>query len=170
MPFECGALIFILLNLSGLPFFFGFYIKHLVVAGAVIAPVAQLISIFSFTAATTGLLYSFKVIYYTFFDTKKARKSTYNEINRIELGNKYYSNSATATLAVITGLLMTAYTIIMVLFYQKLVLALPSLDSNLTVLYSSAPNTTVTDNAVLFNGAAINWVILIIASILVVAR
>lgn len=169
LPFEAFALVLILLNLSGLPFFFGFYIKHLAVTGAALAWTGIPVSIV-FIAATTGLLYSFKIIYYSFFDTKKARKSTYDEVNRPNLNRSYYTNSTLAAMWSITALLMLAYGLLTLMFSQKLSLSLPGLDVASAFFQSSAPGTTTTDKATLANAAVLNWVILMLASLLIFAK
>ena len=109
-----------------------------------------------FIAATTGLLYSFKIVYYAFFDTKKARKSTYDEVNRSNLNRRYYSNSTLATIVSITSLLLVAYGLLLAMFYQKLTLGLPTLDVATALFQSSAPGTTTSDKGILLNAALLN--------------
>ena len=71
-----------MLNLSGLPFFFGFYIKHLLFTGVDDFLFASIIYAILFLAALTGTFYFYKVAFYVFFDTKKSRKSVYDTTNR----------------------------------------------------------------------------------------
>jgi NADH-quinone oxidoreductase subunit L len=156
LPFEFFSLTLVLANLSGLPFFFGFYVKHLVVAGAAMGPWTSLPLGVVFAAATTGLLYSFKILYYTFFDTKKGRKSLYDDVNRPKLNRAYYTNSVFASILAIGGLLIVAYLILILSFYQKLSLGIPLADSASILSQTVSPAVTAVDHAILFNASSLN--------------
>lgn len=156
LPFEFFGLMLILANLSGLPFFFGFYVKHFVVAGAALSPWSSLPMAVVFAAATTGLLYSFKIIYYAFFDIKKGRKSLYDDVNDSRLDRVYYSNSTLAPIVAIGGLLILAYFVITINFYQKLGMGIPVTDTPTLLSRSPAPISTVIDHATLFNASSLN--------------
>lgn len=167
LPFECFVLILILFNLSGLPFFFGFYIKHLVVAYAFIPGWFLLIlSPLASIAAVTGLLYTFKIFYYVFFDFKKARYSIYLDSSLDEADRRYATNATLGVIYSISLLVITSYCILLILFYQKLSYALPMPDNFNFIWQSSLPALTITDTATIINGAIINWVILIFISLL----
>lgn len=74
---------FCLLNLSGLPFFFGFLIKHLLFLSFDFFFVNLLAFSLVLLAAFSGIFYSFRIFFYVFFDSKKARSSVYyNYIGR----------------------------------------------------------------------------------------
>lgn len=171
LPFECCILIIILLNLSGLPFFFGFYIKHLVVSHAFISgnfflflsPLASL-------AALTGVLYTFKIFYYIFFDTSKARYSSYLDSNLTSSDRLYYTNATLAVIYSISLLVIFSYSILLILFYQKLLYAVPAADNFNFIWQSPLPALTSTDAASLFNGSAINWAIVIVLSVLIFVK
>lgn len=154
MPFECAALSLILLNLSGLPFFFGYYTKHLVLSGA--AAYGSLLTAVALTAAVSGLMYSFKLIYYIFFDSKKARKSVYFDTQRKNLNTEYYSSASIASIAAIVLLTTGAYIILTNFFYQKFSLSLAALDSSVTLLQNTATNLAHVDKAQMFNYGFIN--------------
>lgn len=160
LPFECASLILILLNLSGLPFFWGFYVKHLVVTGVALGPWMSWLLSCIFAAAITGFLYAFKIIFYVFFDSKKARKGTYDEVNLEKFNRSYYSNATLGAILSITFLLCVSYFILLFLFYQKIALSIPFWDSATVFLQNPSLMFTSTDKAALFNGAFLNWVII----------
>jgi uncharacterized membrane protein len=56
-----------------------------------------------------GLIYSYKLYYYVFFDFKKARKHVYMRIPNHLNKNIYFTNSSLASNLAITGLTITAY-------------------------------------------------------------
>jgi NADH:ubiquinone oxidoreductase subunit 5 (subunit L)/multisubunit Na+/H+ antiporter MnhA subunit len=76
LPFDCLMCFIGLINLSGLPFTLGFYIKHLLFVGLT---GNTLIYYFILTnclfGAFTGLFYSYRLFYNVFFDYKKAKKN-----------------------------------------------------------------------------------------------
>lgn len=106
------------MNLSGLPFFFGFCIKHLVFIAQDSAGLLCITGAILFLAALTGTFYFYKVIFYTFFDIKKGRKSIYFSNARMSTASRFYSNSTIASLVSIFLLSICAYYIIYVLFFN----------------------------------------------------
>ena len=110
-----------MVNLSGLPFFFGFCIKHLVFVSVDNFVFSSLVYAILFLAALTGTFYFYKIIFYVFFDTKKSRKSIYNSVNRSNLFRFFYTNSGVSSTISITLLLFTAYLIIFFFFFYELV-------------------------------------------------
>jgi NADH:ubiquinone oxidoreductase subunit 5 (subunit L)/multisubunit Na+/H+ antiporter MnhA subunit len=97
LPAEFFFLIFSLLNLSGLPFFFGFYSKTLLFMISDVLYFRDLIFCTILLSCITGLFYSFNIIYYSFFDSKKARKSIYTDAANEALRSFYYSNTTLAS-------------------------------------------------------------------------
>lgn len=97
LPAEFFFLVFSLLNLSGLPFFFGFYSKTLLFMASDHAYLRDFIFCTILLSCITGLFYSFNIIYYSFFDIKKARKSTYVDASHNILSSFYYSNTTPAS-------------------------------------------------------------------------
>lgn len=63
-------LLFCLINLSGLPYFFGFFIKHFILENVIY------IYFFNYLISLTSFFYCYKIIYYIFFSIKK-----YNKLN-----------------------------------------------------------------------------------------
>lgn len=80
LPFECLAIFICFLNLGGLPFTFGFQIKHLLftTVNFNIYYLSYFIYINILAGAITGLFYCSKIFYNVFFDFKKNKKAVYN--------------------------------------------------------------------------------------------
>ena len=117
LPYEFSVIFVSMLNLSGLPFFFGFYIKHLLFTGVDDFLFSSIIYAILFLAALTGTFYFYKVAFYVFFDTKKSRKSVYDTTNRWNLFSPFYSNSGIAATTSILALFFIAYLVIFFFFY-----------------------------------------------------
>jgi NADH-quinone oxidoreductase subunit L len=112
IPFDCFLAFVGLINLSGLPFTLGFYIKHLLFVGLNFnSLVYYFVLIFCLFGAFTGLFYSFRLFYYIFFDFKKARKQLYQHYSIKSLNSSYYSNSSLSSNLSITGIFVTSYLI-----------------------------------------------------------
>jgi NADH:ubiquinone oxidoreductase subunit 5 (subunit L)/multisubunit Na+/H+ antiporter MnhA subunit len=108
LPLE-GYLSFIcLINLSGLPFTLGFYIKHLLIIG-----LPDFVNWFVYLSviggAISGIVYSYRLYYYVFFDTKKAKKTTYKGATDEILLSKYYTNTTLASNIAICALMVLSY-------------------------------------------------------------
>jgi len=79
LPFECIASFICLINLSGLPFTIGFYIKHLLLIGIYLENYfLYFIFLNILGGAVYGLIYSYRLFYFVFFDFKKSKKIIYN--------------------------------------------------------------------------------------------
>jgi hypothetical protein len=59
--------------------------------------------------AVFGLIYSYRLFYYVFFDFKKAKKIIYNQSNRSNLKSIFYTNTTLASNISITLLIIVAY-------------------------------------------------------------
>ena len=89
LPFEYYCATIGLLNLAGLPFTFGFFIKHLLLISLGDNIYMYYIVIFnSLVGAFAGIFYSYKLIFYTFNDIKKGDKVVYVTLNK-QLYNSY---------------------------------------------------------------------------------
>lgn len=110
LPLECFASFICLLNLSGLPFTLGFYIKHVILIG-----LPEYITYFVFLnvigGALCGIVYSYRLFYYVFFDIKKAKKAIYFASTRNVLKSFFYSNTTLASNVAICGLIIMSYII-----------------------------------------------------------
>ena len=112
LPFDCFASFICLVNLSGLPLSFGFYIKHLLFVGLVNNFYFYLLVLtFSILGALTGLFYSYRLFFNVFFDFKKSKKTLYYQSSRLILNSKHYITSATASLFSIIILIILSYLI-----------------------------------------------------------
>jgi hypothetical protein len=105
-----------LINLSGLPFTIGFYIKHLILIGAGLdLKLLNFIIINVLGGAVFGIIYSYKFFYYVFFDIKKSKKIIYTQANRSVLKSHYYSNTSLAANIAISSLITVSYMVSMYL-------------------------------------------------------
>lgn len=161
LPFECAAMSLALANLSGAPFFFGFCIKHLALASVDKIYFFSLVQPLLLVASSTGLLYSYKVVYYSFFDTKKSRSSVYGVANRAPLGSQYYSNSTLASLISISLLTLVAYSVVAILLYYLVTFKNLLVDTNVLFLKNQGVNNLHIDSHSLFNYSFLNWLVII---------
>jgi NADH:ubiquinone oxidoreductase subunit 5 (subunit L)/multisubunit Na+/H+ antiporter MnhA subunit len=153
LPFEYFCAVIGVVNLAGLPFTFGFFIKHLLLLS-----LDKYIYLYYFVmfncliGAFSGLFYSFRLINYTFFDFKKGNKSLYLNLNRINYNSYLYTNSSRAGTLSIFSLFICSYIVIflMVKYY---------LFNN--YLFSDFMNTTLLTNyystLTIFNGYLLNF-------------
>lgn len=160
LPFEFSIIFLSLINLSGLPFFFGFCIKHLLVV-ANDDFVGQLIMYaFFFIAAITGTFYFYKVLFYSFFDTKKGRKSVYNNGNRSDLSSRHYTNSTFASIFSIGLLMVFAYFFIFYFFKVYIIDHANFILFNVSFYKNQAYYLFNTDFSLLFNYSILNWIVI----------
>jgi len=158
LPFEFSIIFLALMNLSGLPFFFGFSIKHLIFISNDNFLWHKLIYAFLFIAAITGTFYFYKLVFYAFFDFKKARKSIYANNNQ-SFNSQYYSNSTYASLISIGMLTLVAYFFIFSLFKYFILDKSNFLFFNLSFYKIQNYYLFNTDLNLLFNYAFLNWVV-----------
>ena len=164
IPFEFFASFVCLINLCGLPFTMGFYIKHLLVIGL---STNNILYYFVFVnvigGAISGLFYSYKFFFYSFLDVKKAKKIIYDSSSQPLLSSFFYSNTSLASNITITSLILVSYYISLKLF--NVFLNKNSIGSGLdihSIYYSSnlefiAPSVSFLENISYFN-----WLILLL--------
>lgn len=117
LPFEFFASFICLINLCGLPFTLGFYIKHLLIVGTSTNSIIQyFILINVIGGAVSGLFYSYKFFFYSFLDVKKSNKIIYDDSASIKLKSHFYSNTSLASNVAIICLIITSYCISLCLF------------------------------------------------------
>ena len=171
LPFECYSSFICLMNLSGLPFSIGFYIKHLLLIGMYMNYyVLYFILVNVFCAAVFGLFYSYRLFYYVFFDFKKAKKIIYLQANRKNLNSVYYSNTTLASNISISLLIIVSY--ITSIYMFNLFLNKTSLGEGLNIysIYSSQyeefnhPILTTINNIGYFN-----WLLLIVIMLILLS-
>lgn len=118
LPFECICSLICLLNLAGLPFTLGFFIKHGLLAFLDKSLVlSTVIFAFVLVASVAGLFYSYRIYTYVFFDFKKANKHIYYNVSRDALKSVYYSNTTRASNLSIFMLLFCGYVICIYLYF-----------------------------------------------------
>lgn len=110
LPFDCYLTFIGLMNLSGLPFTLGFYIKHLLLISLNYNYIVYYFIIINcFFGALTGLYYSSRLFYYVFFDFKKSKKNLYLYYSASNLNSKYYSNSSLSSNLAISCIFFISY-------------------------------------------------------------
>jgi NADH:ubiquinone oxidoreductase subunit 5 (subunit L)/multisubunit Na+/H+ antiporter MnhA subunit len=171
LPFECYSSFICLMNLSGLPFSIGFYIKHLLLIGMYMNHIIlYFILVNVFCAAVFGLFYSYRLFYYVFFDFKKAKKIIYLQANRKNLNSIYYSNTTLAANISISLLIIVSY--ITSIYMFNLFLNKTSLGEGLNIysLYSAQyeefnhPILTTINNIGYFN-----WLLLLVICLILIS-
>ena len=112
LPIECFFTFLGLINLCGLPFTLGFYIKHFLFLSLNFNFVIFYISfIFALFGALTGLFYSFRIFFFSFFDFKKSKKQLYLNYNSKILNSNFFSNST----------LFSSFSIFSIFFFSYLI-------------------------------------------------
>lgn len=164
LPFECFASFVCLINLCGLPFTLGFYIKHLLLIGIYMDNyMLYFILVNILGGAVAGLLYSFRLFYYVFFDFKKSKKIIYNQSNRYVLKSEWYTNTTLASNIAIFGLIVSAYIICIYMF--NIFLNSSSLGDGLNIYSIHASQYEEFNHPILTtinNISYFNWVLMII--------
>lgn len=168
LPYDSIACFLCLANLSGLPFTFGYFIKHLLFVGLSSNLFFYYTAwSFLFIGAIIGLFYSFRLYYHTFFDIKKGKKVHYVQSNRNILNSKFFSNSSFGGNIAIAVLFIISY---IVNFYLMISFLNLNINSGISVDGEVSLNiftTFVEYSTILINGCLINSVvILLIISIL----
>ena len=163
LPFDCLLCFIGLINLSGLPFTLGFYIKHLLFVGLnnnmFLFYVLQVNCLFG---AFTGLFYSYRLFFNVFFDFKKGKKKLYLQSSNSILNSKYYSNTTILGNFAIIGLFFVSYTISLYFFYFYVNFDLNFSNFSSFLLYSSYIDNFISTKNFLFNVSYINWIVLIL--------
>lgn len=117
LPFEYFCASVGLLNLAGLPFTFGFFIKHLLLINlSEYMYIYYFILFNSSIGAFSGLFYSYKIIFYTFSDFKKGDKALYLNMCKIQYNSYFYTNTSKASTLSIFFLFLFSYIIVFFLF------------------------------------------------------
>jgi len=160
LPLECVCSFLCLINLSGLPFTLGFYIKHILILG-----LPDFINVFVFLnvigGALSGIVYSYRLYYYVFFDYKKAKKIIYIQGNRRLLKSWYYTNTTLASNLAIIGLILFSY--IISIYYFNICLSALEHKSEITNFSFNTSNSYEfyePSDSTLKNISYINWIIL----------
>ena len=165
LPFECFAATLCLVNLAGLPFTLGFFIKHLLFLGSNMNVVLYYFIIFNvLVGALAGLFYSHRIIYFVFFDFKKGSKIVYKYLNRNNLYSFYYSNTSLASNFAITFLIIISYIISFYLLVNLFNINYNFSDYYNYYNYSNYINLFAHLNSFLFNLSYLNWIVVILVT------
>ena len=163
LPFEYFCALIGLFNLAGLPFTFGFFIKHLLLISLDNHIYIYYFVIFnSLIGAFAGLFYSYKLMTYTFNDFKKGNKVLYLNLNRVNYNSKFYTNSSiSATLAIFFLFIFSyiiTYFLVKYLLYSNFLFS-DFMDTTLLTNYYSVLSTY---NGYLLNFSYINLTVVVI--------
>jgi NADH:ubiquinone oxidoreductase subunit 5 (subunit L)/multisubunit Na+/H+ antiporter MnhA subunit len=159
------------MNLCGLPFTIGFYIKHLLVLGnqyTYSEPVLYFVFINILFGAVSGLFYSYRLFYNVFFDFKKSKKIIYNQANRNILNSYFYSNTSLASNISILCLVLLSYLISLYLF--NIFLNHSSIGESLNIYSVNSSQYSEFNNPLLTtinNIGYFNWILIIIILLIV---
>jgi NADH:ubiquinone oxidoreductase subunit 5 (subunit L)/multisubunit Na+/H+ antiporter MnhA subunit len=171
LPFECFASFVCLINLCGLPFTIGFYIKHLILIGVGFDyTMLNFILINILGGALFGIIYSYKFFYFVFFDIRKAKKPIYIHANRDTFRSKYYSNTSLAANTTIASLIIVSY--VVSLYLLNMFLNHTSIGEGLDIysLNSSAYlEFNIPTKALLNNIGYFNWLLLVVIVVVCVS-
>ncbi len=167
LPFEAIMLLVGVINLGGLPFSFGFFIKHYTLL-SIFDLQDFLIKTNLFIGMFSSLIYSYRLYYYVFFDVRKSKKTIYTAASKSSLKSVWYSNTTLASCIAITVLLATAGGVISFMYfsffsvdYLNNTAAMWSISSK---SYFLIQNPMENSNLV---GTYVNWFILMLGAILI---
>lgn len=164
LPFECFASFICLINLCGLPFTIGFYIKHLLLIGVYMDfKLLYFILLNILGGAIAGLIYSFRLFYFVFFDFKKAKKIIYMQANRKNLKSIFYTNTTLASNIAIFSIIVVAYIVCIYMF--GIFLNSSSLGEGLDIYSINSSQYEEFNNPILTlinNISYFNWILIII--------
>jgi len=162
IPFEFFSSFICLINLCGLPFTMGLYIKHILLLGLFFNNfLYYFICVNIIGGALSGLFYSYKFFYYSFLDVKKSKKIIYNLSSYHKLRSFFYSNSSLSSNLAITFLIFFSYTLTLNLF--NLFLNKNSFNSSLDIFsfyYSLNFEFFINNLSFLQNIYYFNWLVL----------
>lgn len=110
LPFECFITLICLVNLSGIPFSLGFFIKHLIFLGIQTNIYLYYVIVFFISVGSlSGLFYSYKIFFFVFFDFKKSKKNIYINLNKKTQLSYYYTNTSLLSNISILSLIVFSY-------------------------------------------------------------
>ena len=167
LPFDCFICFIGLLNLSGLPFTLGFYIKHLLFLSLNNNFIFYyLVLINCLFGAFTGLFYSYRLFFNIFFDFKKNKKKLYILNLKKILNSKFYSNTSILGNFSIFSLIFISYFICFYLFYFYCNKNLIFSNFNSYIIYSSCFNNFISTKNFFYNISYLNWIVVILLLII----
>lgn len=163
LPYDSIACLICLMNLAGLPFTFGYFIKHYLFIGLNSSLFFYFFAwSFLFIAAIIGLFYSFRLYYCTFFDIKKGRKPHYLPQNRNVLLSSFFSNSSLAGNLAIFILIFIAYIVNFYLFINLVSININSSLSSEGESFVNVYTSLIEYSSILVNGCLVNSVVILL--------
>ncbi len=171
LPFEYFCATVGLLNLAGLPFTFGFFIKHLLLISLGTHMYLYIFVIFHcLVGAFCGLFYSYRIINYTFGDFKKGPKALYLNTNRVNFNSYFYTNSSVAGTLSIFFLFVFSYLITYFMFKYFMASGYLFSDYMNTTVLSNYYSTVNSFTGYLLNFSYINTTVVCIITSLLFSR
>jgi len=168
LPFDCLVCFIGLVNLSGLPFTLGFYIKHLLFIGLNSSMyIYYFILINCLFGAFTGLFYSYRLFFNVFFDFKKSKKKLYIQSASKILNSKFYSNTTILGNLAIVGLLVTSYILSIYFLYLYSNKDLNFSNLNSYIVFSSYIDNFISSKNFLYNVSFLNWAVVILIIVII---
>lgn len=168
LPFDCIMCFVGLINLAGLPFTLGFFIKHLMfIAININFILYYFILINLIFGALTGLFYCSRLFFFVFFDFKKSRSSIYYGYSRQNFNSIFYSNTTFLSNFAILGLFFFAYIFSFYLLHIYLNSLLNYSDLNELFKSTNFFFSFISNKWLLFNFSIINWISLITIFIII---
>ena len=171
LPFEYFCSIVGVLNLAGLPFTFGFFIKHLLLVSLdTHIYIYYFVMFHSLVGAFSGLFYSYRIVNYTFGDFKKGQKVLYSNLNRGSYNSLFYTNSSLAATFSIFFLFIFSYLITYFMFKYFMAGNYLFSDYMNTTVLSNYYSSTSTFSGYLLNFSYINLTVVTIFISLLFSR
>lgn len=171
LPFEYFCATVGLLNLAGLPFTFGFFIKHLLLVSLGTHMYLYIFVVFHcLVGAFCGLFYSYRIINYTFCDFKKGPKSLYLNTNRVNFNSYFYTNSSVAGTVSIFFLFLSSYLVTYFMFKYFMAGNYIFSDYTNTTILSNYYSSINSYNGYLLNFSYINTTVICITISLLFSR
>ena len=168
LPFDCFLSCIGLINLAGLPFSLGFYIKHLLFLSLHFnIYVYYIILLNCLGGALSGLFYCSRLIINIFFDFKKSKVNLYSNYNRKNLNSFFYSNTNLISNFSIFSLFFFSYLFGFYFLHLYLSKIMNYSDTVSFLLTNNHYFLYIHNSSILFNISLINWIIILVLSSIV---
>ena len=168
LPFDCFLSCIGLINLAGLPFSLGFYIKHLLFLSLNFNVYFYYIILLNcLGGALSGLFYCSRLIINIFFDFKKSKVNLYFNYNRKNLNSFFYSNTSLISNFAIFSLFFWSYLFGFYFLHLYLSKIMNYSDTVSFLLTNNHYFIYIHNSSILFNVSLINWIIILVFSSIV---
>ena len=168
LPFDCFLSCIGLINLAGLPFSLGFYIKHLLFLSLNFNVYFYYIILLNcLGGALSGLFYCSRLIINIFFDFKKSKVNLYINYNRKNLNSFFYSNTSLISNFAIFSLFFCSYLFGFYFLHLYLSKIMNYSDTVSFLLTNNHYFIYIHNSSILFNISLINWIIILVFSSIV---